>query len=516
VKGRFAVISLVLALVVAFLIGLIVAGSFGPIASLTMAAPSRALPPPFSPQAAVANLPSFADVAERINAAVVNIEAAGRPIDVRPDSADAEPPDTTASDRPRSDEDTPEWERYDRGSGSGFLISPDGEILTNQHVVDAAERVTVKLGDGRTFRARILGADIESDVALLKIDGVTGLAVAPLGDSSLVRVGEWVCAIGNPLAYEHTVTVGVVSFLGRKLFDQSLDNYIQTDAAINVGNSGGPLINTRGEVIGINAAISEDANNIGFAVPVNQAREILDRLRLFGHVSRGYIGVNLRDVDADLRQALRLPRGSGALVEDVTAGSPGERAGLRPYDLVVAIDGAAVETTEGLVRTVAAREPGTAVRLQILRDGRDWPVVVKLAERPTRDDEDVPVVTRDQRNPKLRRDAAVTAAGFVGITVTDLSRSVAERFHMPKELEGAFVAEVEPLSPADEAEVRHGEVVLEVNRQRVRTAAEYRRVSSLAKPGDVLMLFVFLPSTGQHAVQTIRVEPSAGVIPKTP
>ena len=160
-----------------------------------------------------------------------------------------------------------------------------------------------------------------------------------LGDSNDLRVGEWVCAIGNPLAYEHTVTVGVVSFIGRKLFDMSLDNYIQTDAAINFGNSGGPLINTRGEVIGINSAISRQASSIGFAIPINQAKLILPQLKERGDVSRGYIGVALRDVDPDLQGPLGLTRTSGALVQDVTVGSPAERAGLKPYDLITAVDG---------------------------------------------------------------------------------------------------------------------------------------------------------------------------------
>ena len=208
-------------------------------------------------------------------------------------------------------------------------------------MIDRAERITVKLSDGRTLRAGSSGPIPTTDIALIKVDAAGPLPFAPLGDSDSLRVGEWVCAIGNPLAYEHTVTVGVVSYIGRKLFDNSLDNYIQTDAAINFGNSGGPLINGRGEVIGINAAISSRASNIGFAVPVNQAAAILPQLKERGRVSRGFIGVALRDVDPDLQRSLRLSTAHGALVQDVTAGSPGDRAGLRVYDLIIAVDGAA-------------------------------------------------------------------------------------------------------------------------------------------------------------------------------
>src|SRR5207253_7919982 len=197
--------------------------------------------------------------------AVVNIDATSSGASAgarrrRPTLPD--PPDMF--DSPRSDAPR-------RGAGSGFIIDPDGSILTNNHVIEGAERIQVKLSDGRSLRARVIGADPDSDIALIKVDGQSRLPVAPLGDSSTLRMGEWVCAIGNPLGYEHTVTVGVVSYLGRKLFDASLDNYIQTDAAINFGNSGGPLINSRGEVIGINAAISSRASNIGFAVPINGA-----------------------------------------------------------------------------------------------------------------------------------------------------------------------------------------------------------------------------------------------------
>ena len=176
--------------------------------------------------------------------------------------------------------------------GTGFIIDAEGHILTNQHVIDGADRLTVKLTDGRSFRAEVVGSDPDTDIALIKVEADAPLPHATLGDSDRLRVGEWVCAIGNPLAYEHTVTVGVVSFIGRKLFDSTLDNYIQTDAAISFGNSGGPLINARGQVIGINSAVSRQSSNIGFAVPINQARAILPQLKTVGKVMRGFIGVD--------------------------------------------------------------------------------------------------------------------------------------------------------------------------------------------------------------------------------
>ena len=265
------------------------------------------------------------------------------------------------------------------------MIDADGFILTNHHVIDGADRITVQLTDGRALRAERVGSDPDTDIALVKVESSRALPFAPLGDSDSLRVGEWVLAIGNPLAYEHTVTVGVVSFIGRKLFDSSLDYYIQTDAAINFGNSGGPLINARGEVIGINAAISSRASNIGFAVPINQARAILSQLRETGRVSRGYIGIMLRDVDPDLQRALELPSAEGALVQDVTPGSPGARAGFRAYDVIVAVDGKPINGNDALIQMIAARQPGSIASVQLLRDGRVLNVTVKLAERPRRD-----------------------------------------------------------------------------------------------------------------------------------
>src|SRR5436305_5631325 len=324
---RFTYVSASLVAAVAFLVGTIFAG--GVTRSLVNA--GRADKDQKRAPAARSAFPSgplvnFADVVARVNPAVVSVDATsksrgGRRGHGRSNGDDEDNDSFDApfdSVQPKRDGDPAR-----RGEGTGFIIDADGSILTNHHVIDRADRITVKLADGRSLKARVVGSDPDTDIALIKIDGQTGLPVAPLGDSSTVRSGEWVVAIGNPLGYEHSVTVGVVSFLGRKLFDASLDNYIQTDAAINFGNSGGPLINSRGEVIGINAAISSRASSIGFAVPINGATAILPQLRARGRVTRGYMGVALRDVDPDLNESLKLGVTRGALVQDVTSGSPG-------------------------------------------------------------------------------------------------------------------------------------------------------------------------------------------------
>ncbi|MFO7695255.1 MAG: trypsin-like peptidase domain-containing protein [Vicinamibacterales bacterium] len=350
---RFTALTLALTGAVSLLVGLMLAGSLTPAPPVAAAAPPPARPAarPGVPMLVV----DFADIAARVNPAVVFIEAVSRPHRVHRSDPAREALPQGAPGKP--DE---EFEHADRDSGSGFLLTPDGEILTNHHVVDGAERLNVKLADGRSFRARVIGADPDTDVALIKVDGVANLPVAALGDSSALRPGEWVCAIGNPLAYEHTVTVGVVSYVGRKLFDESLDDYIQTDAAIDFGNSGGPLINTAGEVVGINSAISSEGNDIGFAVPINQARDILGQLRRRGRVVRGYIGVNLHDLDEDLQRSLRLGTARGVLVEDVSAGSPAERAGLRRYDVITAVEGRLVLATPELIRNIAGLIPTLA------------------------------------------------------------------------------------------------------------------------------------------------------------
>src|SRR5689334_22228641 len=421
---RFTYVSVTLTAAVAFLVGTIFAG--GVTRSLVNAgrgekdsrrvAASRPLPP--------GPLVNFADVVARVNPAVVNIDATSKSRgrrgrghqnddDESGDLFDA-PFDSVQPKR--------EGDPTRRGEGTGFIIDADGSILTNHHVIDRADRITVKLSDGRSLKARVIGSDPDTDIALLKIDGQAGLPVAPLGDSSTLRAGEWVVAIGNPLGYEHSVTVGVVSYLGRKLFDASLDNYIQTDAAINFGNSGGPLINSRGEVIGINAAISSRASSIGFAVPINGATAILPQLREKGRVSRGYIGVALRDVDADLQKSLGLKSSGGALVQDVTTGSPGARAGLRPYDVIVAVDGKPVLRNDELIQNVAARQPGTLATLQVMRDGRSLNVPVKLAERPLRERQ----LPRDETRPSSNPGPAL------GLLVGEIGPELAQRLNLLK------------------------------------------------------------------------------------
>lgn len=489
---QFAWLTAGLTATVGFLVGAIVAGSLTP--SPAMSAPGDVAPTVSAPVAvsAPAGFPtSFADVAEHANPAVVSIDVASR---TRRRGALPRPADEPFGFR------RPETPR--RGTGTGFLIDAAGHILTNQHVIDAAERVTVKLADGRSYRAQVVGADADTDLAVIKVDAAVALPHLRLGDSDLVRVGEWVCAIGNPYAYEHTVTVGVVSFVGRKLFDQSLDHYIQTDAAISFGNSGGPLLNTAGDVVAINSAVSRQANNIGFSIPINQAKEILPQLMSSGRVARGYLGVALRGVDADVQQALALGDTAGALVQDVTPGSPAERAGLRPYDLITAVDGQAVDGDDAVIRTVARGTPGLPARLEFLRDGRAQSVTVRLAERPAR-----VTPTADTGGSRERTGSRETGPAELGMTVIEVSAANAHRYDVPAGVTGLLVQRVEPISAAADAGIERGQVVLHVNRQPVTTVASLRRVVGLARAGDPVAFLVFDPDLEQRLIRILHVEP---------
>ena len=440
------------------------------------AAPARPRTPGGLPPAGP---PNFADVAERMNASVVNIDAASRTWRERRTPDDAGDP---------RDLGLPH-----QGSGSGFVIDREGFILTNYHVVEDADRITVTLADGRALRGTLVGADPAIDVALVRVTGAGALQEAPLGDSDELRVGEWVCAIGNPLGYVHSVTVGVVSFIGRKLFDASLDDYIQTDAAINLGNSGGPLINARGQVIGINAAISSRANSIGFAVPINQAVAILDQLKTRGTVSRGFIGVTLIDVNPDLQRSLNLPVARGALVQDVRPDSPGERAGLRPYDVILTVDGREIWTNEELIRDISGRQPGTSARLELLRDGHREVTQVKLMERPR-------LGAPEDESGALPKRAPAAARGdpTLGLTVRELDVTSARRMDVPPSVQGVVVIRVDPTGASFVPGMRRGFVIMEINRQPVRTSGDVARVLAAARTGDVLAFYGYDPAVRQR------------------
>ena len=491
---RHLFLTVALCSVVSFLLGGLLSGGVTPLPAIpaAQAKPSPARPTLRPVSAAAAGAVNFADVAERINASVVNIDAALRGGRV---SRPRRGPDDPAEGTPR------EFDVPRQGSGSGFIIDRQGFILTNFHVIEDADRITVTLADGRALKGDVVGTDPAIDVALIKVMPGAPLPEAPLGNSDELRVGEWVCAIGNPLGYVHSVTVGVVSFIGRKLFDASLDDYIQTDAAINLGNSGGPLINARGEVVGINAAISSRAASIGFAVPINQAVAILPQLKSRGSVSRGFLGVVLTDVTPELQRSLKLSVSRGALVQDVSAGSPAERAGLKPYDVILTVDGREIWTNEELIRDISGRQPGTLAHLDVLRDGHRSAWQVKLAERPARAaSPEKPAVSRRGTAVPLPADPAL------GLVVRDLDAAVARRMEIPSSVTGVMVVRIDPAGAAFVPAMRRGFVIMEINRQRVGSVADFQRLLAAARTGDALAFYGYDPSVGQRAIVMATVD----------
>lgn len=488
---RFTFITLALSSTVAFLVGVILAGGGVPRTPVMSTASAREAAPSDRPRpASLAGVVNFADVAERINPAVVNIDAASRTTLKSPTRYSPDPAEPREQEGPR------------QGAGSGFIVDSTGYILTNYHVIEGADRITVTLADGRVFRGTVAGSDPAIDVALVHIPNANNLPVAPLGNSDELRAGEWVCAIGNPLGYVHSVTVGVVSFIGRKLFDPSLDDYIQTDAAINFGNSGGPLINSRGEVVGINSAISSKASSIGFALPINQAVAVLPQLKATGRVSRGFIGVTLTDVTPSLQRALGLSVAEGAMVQDVTPRSPAERAGLRAYDVIVEVEGAKVISNQELIQNISARQPGTMTKLEVLREGRRQSMSVKLAERPIPDDIDASKSNDDATRPVRPAETPVPA---LGVTVRDLGKDFVGRLEIPDNIEGVVVARVDATGAARQA-LRRGYIILEVNRKPTPSVAAYQRIVDAAKPGDVLAIYYYDPTVSGRSLVTVVVD----------
>jgi Do/DeqQ family serine protease len=355
-------------------------------------------------------------------------------------------------------------DRIEHGLGSGVIVSADGYILTNDHVIDGAEDIRVELTDNRTLPAKVVGSDTPSDLAVLKIDA-SHLPVLPLGNSDQVRVGDVVLAIGNPLGVGQTVTMGIISAKGRQtgLSDGSFEDFLQTDAPINQGNSGGALVNTSGELIGINSQIiSPSGGNIGigFAVPANMAKSVMAQLTKSGTVRRGILGVTVQPVTSDLASSLGLSDVRGALISSVQHGGPAERAGLQRGDVIVALNGSPVTDSNALRNQIANTEPGSEVTLTILRDKREQQIRVKLAELPA------------NRKIAAADNTSNGNTGELGIGVLPLTPELASRLRLPMEAQGLVVTDVDELGAAADAGIREGDVIVEANRQPVRSLTD--------------------------------------------
>ena len=450
-------------------------------------------------------LPPIAEVAEKLNPTVVSITntsfVKGRRFD-HPQIGGQDFFDFFFGPGGPQQRRTPQGggqeEQRQVSGGSDVIISPQGEILTNYHVIASEggtdNTVEVKTNDGKTYKATVLGKDKELDIALIKVDG-SHLPFAKLGDSDALRIGEWVVAIGNPLGLEHTVTQGIISAKGRKL-DTGVSSFLQTDAAINRGNSGGPLLNLRGEVVGINTAINPAGQNIGFAVPISMVNRVLKDLRGGRPVSRGYLGVGPQALDQAYQDALGVK--AGVVVATVEPGQAGDKAGLQRLDVITAVDGQVVQNQDELVSAIASHRAGEVVKLTIVRDGKTQTLSATLGDRKALEDQRRREAGEgpDEEGAPGSKDAAK------GVNLEKTYGFKVETADPRQRLKGVVVTSVDSRSPAAERGLAPGIVILEVGRQPVTTVAEFQEQVKKAK-GRTLLLYIQVPGGNQKTTLAI-------------
>jgi len=486
-------VSLLAVVGVSIVFGMVIGGKVNapPVA---LAASASTPPVQLVPATTGAGMTNFADVVETVMPAVVSVTS--RHVSEGDDQSNQQRqeffrwffgPDADPENR---DPDRPQ-PRY--GEGSGFIISSDGYVLTNNHVVENADQVRIGLQNGDEVDARVVGTDPSIDLALLKIDnGKSELPVLPMGDSESLRVGEWVVAIGNPLDYEHTVTVGVISAKERRVqiggTDSGVVSFIQTDAAINFGNSGGPLIDARGNVIGINTAIrrANYAEGIGFALPINHARRVIEQLRETGSVKRGYVGItmNREGIDEAAREYLGLPDTNGVIIDDVTDDGPADQAGLRKDDVVRKVDGDPVRDNLDLIGKIASHRPGDTVRLEVYRKGETLELKATLADR----DEGLRAQLGGGNPPDAPEEAVPTESEGLGITVENISRRMREDLGLEEAQRGVVITEVDFDSAAWRKQLRPGMIITGISGASVNDVGDWVDVIASLESGDSIKL----------------------------
>jgi serine protease Do len=433
-------------------------------------------------------LPNFSALAKQVQPGVVNIRTVKTIKGGGPVFRHFFGPFDPRSPLPPFGEGTPGNEQRQRSLGSGFIMDAEGFIITNNHVVEDADQIKVRLADEREFDARIIGRDSKTDLALIKIDG-KDLFPLRLGDSGRLEVGSWVLAVGSPFGLEQTVTAGIVSAKGRFIGAGPYDDFIQTDASINPGNSGGPLLNMNGEVVGINTAIVAQGQGIGFAIPVNLARDIVAQLKDHGSVIRGWMGVGIQDLTPELAEYYGIKNQKGVLVTQVFPDNPADKAGIKPKDVVVAVDGKPVSTGRELSAAVAGLPVDKEVPVKLIREGKELVVKVRIAERKDAE----PTASEPGPDP-----------ADLGIRATDLTPETARRFGIDEGEKGALVTAIQPGSKAEQSGLRQGDIVKEVNRNPVQTTAELRAQLGKVKPGDTVQLLVKRGSSGFIVVKLTK------------
>ncbi len=377
--------------------------------------------------------------------------------------------------------DRPHEEFRQQSLGSGFIIDESGYIVTNNHVVENADKIRVILNDEREFDAEIVGLDKNTDIALIKIKPAANLPKATLGDSDELKVGQWVVAIGCPFGLEHTVTAGIVSAKGRVIGSGPYDDFIQTDASINPGNSGGPLINTDGDVVGINTAIISGGQGIGFAIPINLAKGIIRQLKEYGSVTRGWLGVSIQNLSRDMAKYYKMGSRKGVLIIDVFPGDPADKAGIKPQDIILDINGKKVESSRDLTRMVANIRVGDRVKIRLLRKGKVKTVNVKIAKRD--DTRSAPAGDRLKRTEEL------------GISISKLTPEIARRLNL-QEAGKVVVVDVDPGSKGAEAGIRIGDIIIEINHMTIKSVKDYKKAIEKVKKDESIQMFIKRANAG--------------------
>jgi serine protease Do len=435
------------------------------------------LTPAMAAPSSADKLPSFGDLAEKVKHSVVNISTTqvieGNPMipffGLGPFGDLFQGPFSN-----RSDGEKPE-KMETHALGSGFIISKDGLILTNNHVVEKATEIKVRLDTDKEYDAKVIGTDPKTDLALLKADtNAVFPDPAVLGDSDAMRVGDWVIAVGNPFGLGHTVTTGIISAKGRVIGAGPYDDFIQTDAAINPGNSGGPLFNMKGEVIGVNTAIIEQAQGIGFAIPINPAKELLPQLKT-GKVSRGWLGLMIQDVTPGLARSFHLSSSDGALVSDVVKDSPAAKAGLKPGDVIARFGGKEVKNSRTLTQMAAGTAPGKTVKVDIIRNGKSMPVEITLEEMSE---------AKETMAPSEEEKSAW------GLKVDELTADIAQSLGIDPAVKGVIITDIESGSPAAKAGLQPGDIITDANNMKVTDLKDYRNALDSVKTGADLLLRV--------------------------
>lgn len=421
-------------------------------------------------------LPDFVDLAKKLKPTVVNISTAKT---IKPQRRLPRQYNSPFGNDPFQDfferffDDSQQRGYKQKSLGSGFIISNEGYIITNNHVVADADEIKVKLSDGREFKGEVKGTDEKLDLALLKITAKDHLPVATLGDSDSIEIGEWVMAIGNPFGLAQTVTAGIISAQGRVIGSGPYDDFIQTDASINPGNSGGPLFNIRGEVVGINTAIISGGQGIGFAIPVNMAKNIIPMLKEKGKVTRGWIGVSIQPITPELAQSFNLEGEKGALIAEVVKDGPAEKAGIRSGDIIIEFNGRLIHEMNELPRLVAATPVDKKVPIKIVREGK--PVEIAVTIERLRDGDEGDIVGAGQE--------------MVGLTVKELNKDLAARLGL-KEQKGVVITEVKQGTGAEQAGIAKGDIIREVNGTKISTVGDYERAVSGHKKGSIIRMLL--------------------------